>query len=130
MRLGPDLLQLSSSERLQSRRCLASPKNHLPHVDGPKALRPDAPQPKPAQTRLVGATTQPNLNPIKLIKIPLKTDRTSFGASYSRSNSVISVTDNPLITGSSLSTVDCIVSRFFCCRLSIFSSTVARAINL
>src|SRR5271157_1907742 len=80
MRLGPDLLQLSSSERLQSRRCLASPKNHLPHVDGPKALRPDAPQPKPAQTRLVGATTQPNLNPIKLIKIPLKTDRTSFGA--------------------------------------------------
>ena len=49
---------------------------------------------------------------------------------YSNNNSEISAIDSPVIAGSSLSTVDWIISRFLRCKLNIFSSTVPRAINL
>ena len=41
-------------------------ENHPPHVEGSKTVRRDVAQPKPTQTRFLGAATQRPLNPTNL----------------------------------------------------------------
>jgi hypothetical protein len=118
--------QSPSVTSVTSVRC-SSPDAYLSRPEA-NAVTKSLPHSHPQSPSVTSVTSVRCSSPMRVF--PTRKPMLSTINNYPINNSAISPIDKPFIIGSSLSTVDWIMARFFCWRLSIFSSTVARAINL